>query len=161
MYNTYHTYCIPLKWLPNSLAAESSELAELVISEERRFEANPLNLATIRPAGGLGPPGPSGDLGFSWGSIRGTYGERMGKIYGTTWKIREHVGRSWIKSTWHEGVYSENHRLETWSIYWRVSGDQGFLEAPWYHHKIWYDCLNKLNMLHCSSKKWDDDGPFG
>eukprot|EP00435_Cladocopium_sp_Y103_P069163 s112_g32.t2 len=29
----------------------SAELAELVISEERHFEANPLSLATIRPAG--------------------------------------------------------------------------------------------------------------
>ncbi|CAL1158472.1 unnamed protein product [Cladocopium goreaui] len=31
----------------------SAELAELVISDERHFEANPLSLATIRPAGSL------------------------------------------------------------------------------------------------------------
>jgi hypothetical protein len=38
------------KWCPTP-PAESAELAELVISDERRFEANPLSLATIRPAG--------------------------------------------------------------------------------------------------------------
>ena len=34
-----------------SAAAESAALSALVISDARRFEANPLSLATIRPAG--------------------------------------------------------------------------------------------------------------